>query len=83
MGSPVIDWTIVISAGIAALPLLVAQLVALVQAFRTHKLVNGGMAKLVETTRSDATATATLAEKAAEINRQGAAALEKARQANE
>ncbi len=60
-----IDWQIVVIAGIAALPPTLLALATLVTALRTHKAVNSKMTELLEATKRQAAAEATLDEKAA------------------
>lgn len=76
-----IDWNIVFAAAIAAVPATIAAIAALVQASgaksqatETHKTVNSRMDQMLDLNRREATATATLTEKAAEGARQEAKA---------
>lgn len=48
-----IDWTIVIVAGIAAVPTIVASILALKQSKKTHGIVNSRMDELLKLTKSE------------------------------
>jgi len=64
----------VIKALLTALPPTLVALAALIQAIKAHKSVNGRMEELLATTKNEATAVATLAEKSAEHIRKADAA---------
>lgn len=72
-----IDWQTVIIAGIAALPPTVVAAAAFVQALKTHKSVNSRMTELLEATKAQATAEATVAEQEAQEGRKVARAKER------
>lgn len=72
-----IDWNIVLAGLIATTPATITAFAALVQAWKaknqateTHKSVNSRMDQMLDLNRKEATATATLDEKAAEGARQ-------------
>lgn len=70
------NWDAVAVALIGALPPTLVAGAAWYQAMRTHKSVNGMKHELVESVRKEAGATATLAEKDAEMIRKGLAVTE-------
>jgi len=73
--TPSFNWEPIIIAGIAAIPATLAAFAAYRQARATHLAVNSRMEELLALARKEATAQATLDEKAAEHRRKGEAAV--------
>lgn len=64
-----VDINVIVVAGITALAPTIIALAALVQAIRTHSLVNSRMTQLLELARKEAITAATLAAKEAAESR--------------
>jgi hypothetical protein len=69
-GGGSVNWTLVLVAALAAMPPTIVGVAALLQAVRTHDLVNSRVTELVELEKRKAAADATKIEQAAENERQ-------------
>ncbi len=72
------NWDAIIIACVTAVPPTLVALAAFIQAMKTHKAVNSRMDELLNVARQAAHSQGTLEEKAAEQQRKGDAAIDRA-----